>query len=151
MADQSAAAPLGSIRFWNWRTAALWLGMALIGLVTFGLRRQGLLGLAGLATSAYCLQAAIVSLLGVNLRRDSVSVPRSMSLAFPILVLGRRRLNASWLNEVTFLGKFLGAERVTLDAPDERFPVLFSSRKQRLAFFAAFRSRRPDIKIYRGY
>jgi hypothetical protein len=105
---------------------------------------------AGAAVALYALYAAWISLLGVALKKDCITLPRA-SKRLPVLVYGRRRIPIAATKEVTAFGAFMGAEVVTLGSIEGEEPALFSSREQRLAFFEALKTRNPEVKIYRAF
>jgi len=147
----SSARSPGATRFWNFKTACLWTGVALFGgLVFMWGRSWSLVGPLGAGLAVYALYAAVVSLRGVALDDRRLTLPRSV-WPWPALVLGRREISVVGVGQVTALGKFMGAELVLLSTPDGEETALFSSRAQRLAFFEAVRRLNPAIEFYRAF
>ena len=150
MVEQAHQTTGVSVRYWNGKTASLFILVALVCASVFVLR-QGPFGYISIFIAFYCFLAALVLLLGVALEGGEISFPRPIVRAFPFLVMGRMRRAVGELDEITYLGHSFGSEWVILRFGDEQYPAPFVSREQRLAFFDAVQAKKPDVRIYRAY
>lgn len=97
----------------------------------------------------YSLYAAWMHFLGVVLQGGAVWVPHPLIPKFPIIEIGRKRIATGKIHYVMSLGKCGGFEAVEIDTVDILQRVLFSNRKQRLAFLGAIKAFRPETLIYK--
>jgi hypothetical protein len=95
----------------------------------------------------YSMQASFVSFVGIVVRQNCISIPRSIIASMPVLLLGRMEI--AFPTEIIVFKKFMGLERVRVRALDKNTFILFSSRKQRHAFCRVVKERSPNIEILR--
>ena len=147
---QASETPSPRKMFFNEREALLWIVIATFGVLTFAIQYRGLLGLFGAALTLFALQAAVSTLISIRIGEDCITLPRTLLKQIPILVFGRKKILFAMIQDVTFVGRFMGFDAVMLGTADGMVPVLFASRDRRRAFFDALAARRPEIRIYRA-
>jgi hypothetical protein len=150
VAEPTLAASTSVILYWNAPIACGWLLVACLGLSLFALSDRPIQNLLGVGLTVYSLQAAVVFLPGVVLRRDSVAIPRSLATWAPLVIVGRKRIYLSELTRITVMAPFMKFKHIMFVSLDGRWSALFASRNQRRMFLDAVRERTPDIKIYRA-
>ncbi len=98
----------------------------------------------------YSLHAAYEFFRGAALDAEGASFPRAPVPFAPLIVFGRAKVVYPLLRDLTSAGVWMGFEVVLFTTPDAARPVLFGSRESKLAFFAALKKLRPEIRIYRS-
>ena len=89
---------------------------------------------------------------GVRFNATAVAAPWRPSDRFPILILGRKRIDYEDIDRVIGARPFLIFEHVSLWLSDVKEPktgILFPNRDIKLAFFDRFQEAMPGKKIYR--
>lgn len=150
VAEPALAAIAPIIRYRNAPVASGWFLVACLGLALFAMSDRPIQNLLGLGSMVYSLQAAVVFLPGVILRRDSVSVPRSLVTWAPLVVIGRKRIRLSELTWITVMAPFMKLQHIKFASLDGHWSALFATHDQRRLFLDTIRERAPDVKIYRA-
>jgi hypothetical protein len=165
MAARLTQSETSSIRFWNMKSAAVFVAAvfalaaalslqhglaAVLCAAADPLERCGLVIVPVAFLGVYCIQAAFVLLTGVVLIEDEIRFPRVILANFPFFVSGRVRRAVGDLDAITYVGHFFGTEWVRLRFGDSRYLVLFSSRERRLAFFRVVQAKKNGVRLYRA-
>lgn len=165
MSIHDASTDVSSIRFWNIKAASLFILVVLTATIVVVLRQpltsvlteavmsilnNGPLLLGAALISLYCCHAAFILLMGVALTDSEISFPCANFRAFAFLDFGRTQRPIAELDEITYVGRTIGIEWLVLQFGDNRYPAPFASRDLRLAFFAAIKAKKPNVRIYRA-
>lgn len=150
MNEQETEIVVKDFRARNYRAALTWLLAFAVAVVVATLRIRSALGWMAALVAVVSAQAIYTFLRGVRLGADGVSFPRPLARFFPLAVFGQVTVMYSMLRDLTSIQKLWGFEVVVFTTADGAFPVLFASRKAKLAAFDAIKAHHPRIRIYRS-
>jgi hypothetical protein len=137
------------IRNWSLIRVAV-LGILIgIGIWISGVRSQTLLVLVGLVIFTYSAWLLFLEGRGIIIDEQTLSFPIRLLPWLPIFALTRARLPVEQVSDLTYLGSWMGMERVLLNRQSDRQTLIFQDRDTRRLFFDTMKRRLPTIAMYR--
>jgi hypothetical protein len=122
----------------------------LIGLAIYWVGVPSLLvALGGLVIFAYSAWLLLLEGRGIIMDEQTLSFPTRPVRWLPIFALARTRLPLEKITDLTYMGSWMGIERVLLNHRTDRRTLLLEDRDARRLFFEAMRRRISAIEIYR--
>jgi len=120
-----------------------------IGLGIYSLWWPSLLALGGLVVVAYSAWLLFLEGRGIMVDEQTLSFPTRPLPWLPIFALTRGRVRVGNVADLTYVGSWMGMERVLLNRRSDHQTLLFQDRTTRRLFFETMRRRFPTIEIYR--
>jgi hypothetical protein len=120
-----------------------------IGLGIYWVSWPSLLALGGLVIFAYNAWLLFLEGRGIIIDEQTLSLPIRQLPWLPIFALTRARLPVEQVSDLTYVGSWMGMERVLLNHQSDRQTLIFEDRDARRLFFETMRRRLPTIAIYR--
>jgi len=138
------------IRNWSFIRVAV-LGILIgIGIGIYAARSPSLLALlVGLVIFAYSDWLLFLDARGIIIDEQTLSFPIRLLPWLPIFALTRARLPVEQVSDLTYVGSWMGMERVLLNHQSDRQTLMFQDRDARRLFFDTMKRRLPTIAIYR--
>jgi len=135
----------------NWRLIRVAVLGILIGLGIYGVSSPSLLASAGLVIFAYSAWLLFLEGRGIIIDEQTLSFPIRPLAWLPIFALTRARLRLPvvQVSDLTYVGSWMGMERVLLNHQSDRQTLIFQDRDARRRFFEIMKRRLPMIDIYR--
>jgi hypothetical protein len=121
------------------------------GLGMYWTLMPSLLALGGLVISAYGVRLLFLEGQGIIIEKRTLSFPTRPLPWLPIFALTRAQLPMEQISDLTYVGSWMGMDRVFLNHQSDRQTLLFHSREARRLFFGTMEREVPTIQIYRRH
>jgi hypothetical protein len=123
-----------------------------IGLGIYGVWRPSLfVTLGGFVIFAYSAWLLLLEGRGIIIDEQALSFPTRPVPWLPIFALTRARLRVEQVSDLTYMGPWMGMERVLLNRRSDCQTLMFQDRNARRLFFETMRRSVPMIEIYRAH